>query len=66
MSCEVALTEGNRSVPLSLHETHTLIYLLKLESFAISAVDKNRLLIGPWFAQLLLTLEGDSLSLVTS
>ena len=60
------MNERNRlTAPLSLHETHTITYLLKLDEFSINAVDKDKLLIGPWFAQLLLTFEGDLLSLVT-
>ena len=58
VTCQVSLEESGRDSGLGLIETHTIVFLLGMQDFKIDSVDKERLLIGPWLSEYIVTLSG--------
>lgn len=66
VTCEITLQESGRAESVVRPLTHAIVFVVNgFTQLAINAVDRERLLIGPWMNEYIITLSGDSLDLMT-
>lgn len=71
IECTLALEESNRELPgysatRSSTVPHRIVFIPDSDLIAIDAVDKPRLLIGPWLSQIELSVSGMTLDLLST